>query len=585
MGYADRLRLVKTVERLVRVNTSETRVKTTVEWKDINWAKVQRKVFKLQKAIYKAAKSGQNAKARKLQKLLSKSYSARLLAVRRVTQDNAGKKTAGVDGVKSLTPQQRSRLVEALGNPGYKARPLRRVWIPKPGRDEKRPLGIPTIRDRVEQALVKLALEPQWEARFEGNSYGFRPGRSAHDAIEQIRKSIQQKPKYVLDADIAKCFDKIDHSKLLSKLDCPAPHRRKIKQWLKAGVMDSGVFSATEEGTPQGGVISPLLANIALDGMIREITPHFPKGWRKGGQPIIIRYADDFVVLHPNPEIIIECKMIIRRWLKDYGLELKDEKTRICHTLKEFNYPEGTTEKPGFNFLGFHIRQYPHSSKKGFTTIITPSDKAIKAHREAIKKVIKTHRTASQAVLINRLNPIIKGWCNYFSTNNSKETFSREDHILWRQLRAWTHSRVGSAGYKALSKYFSHGIHGVWTFHTENATLLSHAKTSIKPHMKVKGEKSPYDGDWAYWNTRYENDPTLPTRVKKLLKAQEGKCKLCGQQFQLWDKPEIDHIIPRSLGGKDNYDNLQLLHRHCHHRKTRTDGSLTTSQSLDENPF
>ncbi|MDT9266248.1 MAG: reverse transcriptase domain-containing protein [Limnospira sp. PMC 1293.21] len=367
--------------------------------KAIPWAKVQRKVFKLQKRIFQAAKSGQDAKARRLQRLLVKSYYARLLAVRRVTQDNQGKKTAGVDGMRAISPRQRFEIVENIkGN--LKAKPLRRVWIPKPGRDEKRPLGIPTIQDRARQALVKSALEPEWESRFESTSYGFRPGRSAHDAISRIFQSINKGGYYILDADIAKCFDRINHEHLLSKIHCPSSLKRDLKQWLKAGVLDNGVFEDTEAGTPQGGVISPLLANIALDGMIRFIEKLYPKK-KNVAQATIIRYADDFVVISPSLEIIEQCKTAISEWLKPVGLEIKPEKTRICHTLKRIEY-DGKTEEPGFDFLGFNIRQYPvgkyksgkHGGRRkgcflfnktphkmiGFKTHIKPSNKAVKAH-------------------------------------------------------------------------------------------------------------------------------------------------------------------------------------------------------------
>ncbi|MDT9180849.1 MAG: reverse transcriptase N-terminal domain-containing protein, partial [Limnospira sp. PMC 1238.20] len=277
--------------------------------KAIPWAKVQRKVFKLQKRIFQAAKSGQDAKARRLQRLLVKSYYARLLAVRRVTQDNQGKKTAGVDGMRAISPRQRFELVENIKR-NLKAKPLRRVWIPKPGRDEKRPLGIPTIQDRARQALVKSALEPEWESRFEGTSYGFRPGRSAHDAISRIFQSINKGGYYVLDADIAKCFDRINHDYLLSKIHCPSSLKRDLKSWLKAGVLDNGVFEDTEAGTPQGGVISPLLANIALDGMERLGKKMYPN-IGTNFQVNLIRYADDFVVISKDLRIIEQCKIAI----------------------------------------------------------------------------------------------------------------------------------------------------------------------------------------------------------------------------------------------------------------------------------
>jgi RNA-directed DNA polymerase len=249
---------------------SNTSLKTTAEWRLINWRKLERRVYKLQKRIYRASQRGDIKALRKLQKMLMKSWSARALAVRRVTQDNQGKKTAGVDGLKSLSPKQRLDLVTKL-RLGTKASPTRRVWIPKPGTEEKRPLGIPTMNDRALQALVKLALEPEWEARFEPNSYGFRPGRSCHDAIGAIFDSIRFKAKYVLDADIAKCFDRISQEKLLAKLNTFPTLRRQVRSWLKAGVMDGKELFPTSEGTPQGGVISPLLANIALHGMEQRI--------------------------------------------------------------------------------------------------------------------------------------------------------------------------------------------------------------------------------------------------------------------------------------------------------------------------
>ena len=437
-----------------------------------------------------------------------------------MTQDNQGKKTAGVDGKKALRPNQRLKLVKELAFKGYKAKALRRVWIPKPGRDEKRGLGIPTIKDRVMQALVKSALEPYWEAQFEGTSYGFRPGRSAHDAIGRIFSTINQCPKYVLDADIAKCFDKINHDYLLSKVECPHNIKRIIKQWLECGVMDKGMFEETDSGTPQGGVISPLLANIALHGMIKDLEKHFPNSKKREGgsinrrfKPRFIRYADDFVILHEDYDVILQCKKLIAQWLEKVGLELKPEKTSIRHTLKSIKQ-DGKIVDPGFDFLGFNIRSYPvgkhHSGNTGgkhpriigFKTIIKPSKKKILAHHEAIKEVIKANKKAPQAALIARLNPIIRGWCNYYRTVASKETFSSEAHILWNMLRAWTVSRKKKKTTlnKALRKYFSNGKHGLWTFQTKDCVLYHHAETEIRRHQLVKPEASPYDGNWTYWS-------------------------------------------------------------------------------------
>ncbi|WP_293122489.1 group II intron reverse transcriptase/maturase [Moorena sp. SIO4G3] len=398
------------------------------EWNKVNWRKLEQILFKLQKRIYQASQRGKVRVVRKLQRLLMKSWTAKMIAVRRVTQENKGKKTAGIDGVKALTGKKRLALVASL-EVYRKAQPTRRVWIPKPGREEKRPLGIPTMYDRALQALAKMALEPEWEAKFEPNTYGFRPGRSCHDAIGAIFTAICKKPKWVLDADIAKCFDKINHDALLKKLNTYPSMRRLIKSWLKAGVMDNGTFSSTDEGTPQGGVISPLLANIALHGMESAIWNFANSVWKKKGHYkrglTLIRYADDFVILHQDLTVVKECLEVINKWLPDMGLELKPSKTKITHTFE------------GFNFLGFNIRQYEvgkHRSKQGFKTIIKPSKESIQKHYGQLSNVINRYKAAPQEALIRQLKPIIRGWCNYYKTVCSKETFSQLGNLLWNKL-------------------------------------------------------------------------------------------------------------------------------------------------------
>jgi RNA-directed DNA polymerase len=469
-----------------------------------------------------------------------------------------------------------------------KAKPARRVWIPKPGGDEKRPLGIPTMYDRALQGLVKAAIEPQWEARFEPNSYGFRPGRSCHDSIEAIFNAIRYKPKWVLDADIAKCFDRIDHEKLLNKLDTFPTIRRQIKAWLKAGVIDSSQLFPTDEGTPQGGVISPLLANIALHGMEESIKSLAAKLPGKGGRTnkrnaiSLIRYADDFVILHENKDIILKCRDHIQEWLKGIGLELKDTKTHITHTLDN-------GDKPGFDFLGFNIRQYRVGKYKtgknaqgnplGFKTIIKPSKKAIKTHYKKLKEIVDSHRAAPQEALIRHLNPVIKGWSNYYSTKVSKEVFSQMDSSLYWKLTKWGIQRHPNKKEKWIAKkYWQKVGNRHWVFATRVESnpikLQLHAETPIVRHVKVKGEASPYNGNLKYWSTRMGKQPGVPMRVSKLLKKQKGKCAHCGHYFKEEDIMEVDHIIPETLGGKDEYKNLQLLHRHCHDVKTASDGSL-----------
>jgi len=572
-----------------------TAIKPMYEWSDINWRKLERNVFKLQKRIYQASSRGDVKLVRKLQKLLISSWSSRALSVRRVTQDNQGKKTAGVDGVKSLSPKQRLNLINEI-KPGSKVKPTRRVWIPKPGTEEKRPLGIPTMVDRALQALVKLALEPEWEARFEPNSYGFRPGRSCHDAVGAIFNAIRSKSKFVLDADISKCFDRINHDVLLKKLNTYPTLRRQIRAWLKAGVMDGKNLFPTDEGTPQGGVISPLLANVALHGMeelIKGLAPKFdikrPDNTQLGVRDklksiSLIRYADDFVIVHENLEVIKMCKTEIEKWLSGIGLELKPSKTRLAHTLNKLE-----DEEPGFNFLGFNIRQFPvgkyNSGSKsksgllGFKTIITPSKESQKRHYRKVAEVIDKSRGLDQATLIMKLNPIIRGWCNYFSTVVSQKIFERLWHLVVWKLLKWGRHRHRNKGRGWIRlKYFKTVEGNNWTFATREdknpLMLIQHSSTEIKRYVKVKGIASPYDGDWIYWSSRMGTHPEVSTRVAKLLKKQKGKCAHCGNYFTDGDSIEVDHLVPTSLGGRNSYDNWQLLHRHCHDKKTALDGSL-----------
>ncbi len=535
-------------------------------WQEIPWTKVQRHVFRLQKRIYQATQRGDVRTVRKLQNLLSKSWYARLLAVRRVTQENKGKRTAGIDGAKSLKAPARWRLARQLRLDG-KATPLRRIWIPKRGTSEKRPLGIPTQHDRAKQTLVRQALEPQWEAKLSAHFYGFRPGRSCHDAIEAIFHCIKYRPQYALKVDIAKCFDRIDHSALLAKLQSTPSIRRQVRAWLRSGIMEADTFTPTTAGTPQGGSVSPLLALIALHGIDEAITEVYPEAR-------VIAYADDCMVLHPDCSVLEHSQQLLTTWLADIGLALNATKTRIRHTL------EG--DQPGMDFLGFHIRQYrvgkhqsgttPQGVPLGHKTLIKPAKSNVADHLAELGRIVREARAWPQVALIQKLNPKIRGWANYYRSGVSKATFSRLDYLMWAKLRHWANWRhpKKTAGW-VVKRYWTQRD-ARWVFATAATrggliSLTFHNEVPIRRHFKVAGHRSPYDGDWVYWSARQGRYPTVSPRLATLLKKQKGRCAGCGLYFQHDDPLEIDHID----GNRKNSRliNLQVLHGHCHDVKTR----------------
>ena len=371
-------------------------------WHSIDWVDAERNVRRLRQRIFKATQDGDLTKVRNLQKLMLRSRSNTLVSVRRVTQRSLGRRTPGVDGELALDPAARGRLARTLAEqPWPTAKPVRRVHIPK-ANGKMRPLGIPVIRDRVQQARVKNALEPQWEARFEGRSYGFRPGRSCHDAIAAVFNFAAGKKarrRWALDADLTSAFDKINHDRLMEAIGA-FPAAREIRRWLKAGVMEGGRFAPTDEGAPQGGVISPLLLNIVLHGMGTAA------GDREDGTirqrwlqcaPAFVRYADDFVVLCTTKEQAQQVKRRLGDWLAPKGLAFNEDKTRIVH-LDE-----------GFDFLGFNVRRYDNK------LLIKPSNAAVTKVKAKVRKLVTAMRTTATEDVIRRLNPLIKGWSTYYS--------------------------------------------------------------------------------------------------------------------------------------------------------------------------
>lgn len=504
----------------------------SLEWKRIKWKPIMMAVSKWQQRIYSASKVGNLKEVRHVQRVLMNSYSARLLAVRRVTQDNKGKRTAGVDGKKNLSPSQRLALASEL-RLGMTTSPIRRVWIP--GKTEKRPLGIPTIKDRALQALVKLALEPEWEAKFEADSYGFRPGRGAHDAMKSVLNNLLKKAKFVLDADISKCFDRINHEALLNKLNLKGLMRWQIKQWLKAGILDNLALTSPEMGTG-GGVISPLLANVALHGLesrLREYAinqPMFYPGGaalsrdRRADSISYIRYADDFVIMHDRLDILLACKEITIQFLSEMGLELSPEKTRITHTLsitEEMKQKFGSTAI-GFKFLGFEVRHIPTKYRSdfvqnkplGYRIQILPSVDKQLSHLRHMGKIIRKNSNLSQEDLIKLLNPIIRGWRNYFGVSCASQygILQKMDHLLFLKLKAWAKKRkdkkaLWRADRKGPKGPFDHLVESNnWTFSPpgSNVTLEKYSthNTSIFDYKKNREDKNPFDGDYLYWAKR-----------------------------------------------------------------------------------
>lgn len=521
------------------------------DWRDTNWSACHRQVRSLQVRIVKAWQEGRRRKVKALQRMLTRSLSGKALAVKRVT-DNQGKKTPGVDGETWSTPDSKSKAVLSLRRRRYQPRPLRRMYIPKRN-GKMRPLGIPTMKDRAMQALYLLALEPVVECTADRNSYGFRPKRSAADAIAQCFIDFERDDRapWILEGDIKGCFDNISHDWLIAHIPMD---RTILRKWLKAGFIEKRTLWPTEAGTPQGGIASPALANMTLDGLEAELRKRFAQPDKVN----LVRYADDFIVTGRSKELVEnEVKPVVASFLKARELELSPEKTIVTHIDE------------GFDFLGFNVRKYLG------ILLIMPSKKSVKALLDKVRELLKANKTARQANMIAMLNPLLRGWANYYRHVVAKRTFSKMDHQIWKALWRWVKRRhPHKCDAWLLKRYFIAAPGRKWRFAVrvyekkrEWLELYQLSSTAIIRHIKVKGEANPFDPRWELYFERREERRmriALSGRPWTLWRRQKGRCSLCREMITTETDWHMHHVIWRVNGGSDRLDNLALLHPNCH---------------------
>lgn len=460
------------------------RKSNSVLWDSIDWKKVKQVVNRLQTRIVKALKAGNMERVRSLQRLLARSFAGKLMAVKRVSE-NRGKRTAGVDNKLLDTPAKKWRQAKKLNLTGYKPKPLKRTYIPKKN-GKKRPLGIPVMQDRAEQALELLGLDPVSECKADNHSYGFRKERSVQDAVDACFNALRGNgsAQYILEGDIKGCFDHINHDWMCDNIPT---HKKKLWLWLKSGYLEKGIYNPTKEGSPQGGIISPTLANMALDGLQELLFKRF----KKSEKVHFVRYADDFIITGKSEEMLAnEVKRMVSHFLKERGLSLSEEKTRISHV------------EDGFDFLGFNIRKYKAK------LLIKPSKASIVSVKRKIKDILRSNMSAKTDNLIGMLNPVIRGWANFYRHVVSQEIYDKIDSAIWKMTWQWAVRRHPKKSLKWIkSKYFQRKGFRNWVFCEKGGKLqlLRMSDTPIRRHIKIKANANPYDPHWFEYFAKRSN--------------------------------------------------------------------------------